>query len=249
MMLTIACGYAQQKTENKKSERTIALWGHVKNSLTRVGIADAFITLMRSDSTVVDTMRVFRQWSNGKDDYVYRFDIPAREQQYIIRAEHPDYETCYVDYHVKHIARNSFFDAPWHYMRKKNIDVSKEMQLQDVVVKATKVKMTYNGDTITFNADAFNLPEGSMLDALIRQMDGVELKDDGRILVHGEQVDELVLNGKSFFKGNNRVMLDNLPAYTVKRVQTYHKSTELDEYLGTDHEKKRFLMDVQLKHE
>ena len=249
MMLTIACGYAQQKTENKKSERTIALWGHVKNSLTRVGIADAFITLMRSDSTVVDTMRVFRQWSNGKDDYVYRFDIPAREQQYIIRAEHPDYETCYVNYHVKHIARNSFFDAPWHYMRKKNIDVSKEMQLQDVVVKATKVKMTYNGDTITFNADAFNLPEGSMLDALIRQMDGVELKDDGRILVHGEQVDELVLNGKSFFKGNNRVMLDNLPAYTVKRVQTYHKSTELDEYLGTDHEKKRFLMDVQLKHE
>ena len=249
MMLAVACGYAQQKTENKKSERTIALWGHVKNSLTRVGIADAFITLMLPDSTVVDTMRVFRQWSNGKDDYVYRFDIPAREQQYIIRSEHPDYETCYVDYHVKHIARNSFFDAPWHYMRKKNIDVAKEMMLQDVVVKATKVKMTYNGDTITFNADAFNLPEGSMLDALIRQMDGVELKDDGRILVHGEQIDELVLNGKSFFKGNNRVMLDNLPAYTVKRVQTYHKSTELDEYLGSDHEKKRFLMDVQLKHE
>ena len=249
VMLTISCGYAQQNTESKKKERTIALWGHVKNSLTRVGIADAFITLMQADSTVVDTMHVFKQWSNGKDDYAYRFNIPAREQQYIIRAEHPDYETCYVDYNVKHIARNEFFDAPWHYMKKRNNDISKEMQLKDVVVKATKVKMTYNGDTITFNADAFNLPEGSMLDALIRQMDGVELKDDGRILVHGEQIDELVLNGKSFFKGNNQVMLDNLPAYTVKRVQTYHKSTELDEYLGSDHEKKRFMMDVQLKHE
>lgn len=249
MMLAMVCSYAQQKTENKKKERTIALWGHVKNSLTRVGISDAFITLMQADSTVVDTMRVFRQWSNGKDDYAYRFNIPAREQQYIIRAEHPDYETCYVNYHVRHIARNDFFDAPWHYMRKKSTDIYKDMQLQDVTVRATKIKMQYNGDTITFNADAFNLPEGSMLDALIRQMDGVELKDDGRILVHGEQVDELVLNGKSFFKGNNRVMLDNLPAYTVKRVQTYHKSTELDEYLGNDHEKKRFMMDVQLKHE
>ena len=44
----------------EKKERTIALWGHVKNSITRVGIKDVFITLMREDSTVVDTMHVFQ---------------------------------------------------------------------------------------------------------------------------------------------------------------------------------------------
>ena len=80
-VLLIMSAEAQQK------ERTIALWGHVKNSVTRVGIKDAFVTLMREDSTVVDTMHVFKQWSQGKDDYAYRFNIPAREQQYIIRAE------------------------------------------------------------------------------------------------------------------------------------------------------------------
>lgn len=233
----------------EKNERTIALWGHVMNSVTRVGIKDAFITLMREDSTVVDTMHVFKQWSQGKDDYAYRFNIPAREQKYIIKSEHEDYETTYVDYHVRHIARNTYFDAPWHYMKKRSRMTDDVHQLGEVVVKATKVKMFYRGDTITFNADAFNLPEGSMLDALIRQMDGVELKDDGRILVQGEQVDELMLNGKDFFKGNNRVMLDNLPAYTVKQVQTYHKSTELSEYLERNYDKKRFVMDVQLKKE
>ena len=82
------CAGAQTKGSK---ERTIALWGHVKNSVTRIGIKDAFITLMRDDSTVVDTMHVFQQYSQGKADYVYRFDIPAREQQYIIRAEHPNY--------------------------------------------------------------------------------------------------------------------------------------------------------------
>ena len=234
----------------EKKERTIAPWGHVKNSITRVGIKDAFITLMRQDSTVVDTMTVFQQWAGqGKDDFAYRFNVPAREQHYIIRAEHPDYEPCYVNYHVRHIARNTYFDAPWHYMRKRLRMTEDTHQLGEVVVRATKVKMTYRGDTITFNADAFNLPEGSMLDALIRQLDGVELKDDGRILVQGEQVDELMLNGTDFFKGNNRVMLDNLPAYTVQKVQTYHKSTELSEYLGRDYQKKRFVMDVQLKRE
>ena len=242
-VLLIMSAEAQQK------ERTIALWGHVKNSVTRVGIKDAFVTLMREDSTVVDTMHVFKQWSQGKDDYAYRFNIPAREQQYIIRAEHPDYETCFINYHVRHIARNTYFDAPWHHMKKRSRMTDDVHQLGEVVVRATKVKMVYRGDTITFNADAFNLPEGSMLDALVRQMPGVELKDDGRILVQGEQVDELMLNGKDFFKGNNRVMLDNLPAYTVQKVQTYHKSTELNEYLEHNYDKKRFVMDVQLKRE
>ncbi len=229
-------------------ERTIELWGHVKNSLTRVGVKDAFITLLREDSTVVDTMHVFKQWNNGtKDDYAYMFKVPARETNYIIRAEHPDYETTYVAYSLRHLARNTYVDAPWHYMRRRMAE--EEKTLNEVTVRATKIRMTYRGDTITFNADAFNLPEGSMLDALVRQMDGVELKDDGRILVQGEQVEELTLNGKDFFKGNNKVMLDNLPAYTVKQVQTYHKTTELSEYMGTDVEKKRFVMDVQLKRE
>ena len=247
---------AQEKTDTlQKKERTIALWGHVKNSLTRVGVKDAFITLMREDSTVVDTMHVFKQWNNGtKDDYAYRFNVPAREANYIIRAEHPEFETTDVTYNLRHLARNTYFDAPWHYMKKKallNPPIMGEMEdsLKEITIHATKIRMTYRGDTITFNADAFNLPEGSMLDALIRQMDGVELKDDGRILVQGEQVEELMLNGKDFFKGNNKVMLDNLPAYTVKQVQTYHKTTDLSEYFGTDVEKKRFVMDVQLKRE
>ena len=247
ILLLSAAGFAAEAQE--KSARTISLWGHVKNSLTRVGIKGAFITLMREDSTVVDTMHVFQQWTGGKDDFAYRFKIPAKEQKYIIRAEHPDYETCDVNYHVRHISRNTFFDAPWHYMKKRQPKNDDAHELGEVTIRATKIKMTYRGDTITFNADAFNLPDGSMLDALIRQMDGVELKDDGRILVHGEQVDELMLNGKDFFKGNNRVMLDNLPAYTVKQVQTYHKSTELNEYLGRNYDKKRFVMDVQLKRE
>ena len=90
-ILLVSTAQAQEANkEDQKQERTIALWGHVKNSITRVGIKDVFITLMREDSTVVDTMHVFQLWSGkGKDDFAYRFDIPAREQLYIIRAEHP----------------------------------------------------------------------------------------------------------------------------------------------------------------
>ena len=44
------------KGEGASGGRTVALWGHVKDAFTYVGIPDVFITLMRADSTVVDTM-------------------------------------------------------------------------------------------------------------------------------------------------------------------------------------------------
>lgn len=39
-----------------------------------------------------------------------------------------------------------------------------------------------------------------MLDALIEQMPGVELRDGGRIYVNGRFVDKLLLDGKDFFR-------------------------------------------------
>jgi len=235
------------------NERRISLWGHVRDNITRIGINDAFITLMTADSTVVDTMRVFGmgQWDGGnKYDVAYKFQVPARPQKYIIRAEHPDYETLDIDFEIKRVARNTYFDAPIHLMnRKPTQEEMMERMLDEVTIRATKVKMVVRGDTIVYNADAFNLPEGSMLDALIRQLDGVELKEDGRILVNGQQIDELLLNGKDFFKHDKTVLLENLPAYTVKNVQVHHKSTDYSEWLGHDDEKKLYVMDVVLKRE
>ena len=121
--------------------------------------------------------------------------------------------------------------------------------LQEVTVRASKVQMVWKGDTIQFDATAFNVPEGSMLDELIRRLPGVQLKDNGEIMVNGRRVDYLTLNGKDFFKGDNKVMLDNLPNYTVKSLHVYDKTTELSEYLGHDYEKKEYVMDVRLKKE
>ena len=51
------------------------------------------------------------------------------------------------------------------------------------LLRLQKVKFYHKGDTIVYNADAFQLGEGSMLDALIRQLPGAELSKDGRIYV------------------------------------------------------------------
>lgn len=249
MAMSITVSAADKEVKTKK-QRTYRLWGHVKDSFTKVGIPDVMVTLMTPDSAVVDTFRVKCNWGDTwNKDYWYYFDRPVTPEKFIIKAEHPDYETCFVNYNVKHIGRNTYFDAPWHFMKRKTRHDNLDTTLEEVVVKGTRVKMTYKGDTLVFDAAAFKLPDGSMLDALIKQLPGVELSDDGVITVNGRKVDFLTLNGKDFFKGNNKVMLDNLPYYTVENIKVHEKKTEKSEYMGRNIEEPNYVMDVNLKRE
>lgn len=122
-------------------------------------------------------------------------------------------------------------------------------ELGEVVVKASLVKFYNKGDTLVYNADAFKLAQGSMLDALIEQLPGVELKDDGRIFVRGKFVESLLLNGKEFMGSNNQILLTNLPSYTVKNIQLYDKLGRASELAATDLGDSQYVMDVKLKKE
>ena len=248
-MLAILVSLVLCVPAQEKKERQIELWGHVKTALIRQGILGAKVTLMREDSTVIDTMRVFQEWhGDGKIDAAYKFKVPARRVTYIIKAEHPDYETAYVTWKMPPIGRNTFFDAPWHLLKpRQQRDYAMEGQLDEVVVSKTRIKVFSRGDTLVYNADAFKLLEGSMLDDLIRQLPGAELKDDGQIIINGRRIDELTLNGKDFFGGSTKIMLENLPAYVVNQLKVYEKSTERSQWLGREVEDKRYAMDVVLK--
>jgi len=111
--------------------------------------------------------------------------------------------------------------------------------------------MVMKGDTLEYDATAFQLPEGSMLDALIATLPGATLNDDGQITVNGQFVSELLINGRKFFNGDPQIALRNLPSYTVKNVQVYRKTP--DQYAGMNIERDRsqdpLVMDVNLKRE
>ena len=240
----------KQDSVNVKKEKKIYLYGYLSDSFTRSHIPDSKVVLLRPDSTLVDSAQVDNNgWSGIKSSEWY-LQVPAKPAKYIIKATAPNYETTYKNYEVKYVARNRQFEVPAIRMKRTQRVVDKDGgELDEVVIKATKVKMVYKGDTIVFNADAFNIPEGSMLDGLIKQLPGVELKDDGEIFVNGKKVENLTLNGADFFKGKNKMMLENLPYYTVKNVQVFNKRTPKSEFLGRDEEEKEFTMDVQLKKE
>ena len=224
--------------------QTVALTGQIQDAFTRQAIPDVTVTMMRADSTVIQDS-LMAMALEGYTIWVKR-DMPRVPQKLIIRVTHPDFETAYLLYSLKHIGRNRQIDLPVILMKRK---IRKELTLNEVVVRPTVIKMVYKGDTIVYDATAFKLPQGSMLDDLVRELPGAELKPDGEIFVNGKKVDYLMLNSREFFRGNNQVMLRNLPYYTVKNVKVYNRTTDLSAYLGREAAPKEYVMDVQLKRE
>lgn len=155
------------------------------------------------------------------------------------------YETGYVPVIVPEDAKSEY-RMPTFYVQLKR---PKEQELKEVTVTATKVMFYHRGDTLVYNADAFLLANGSMLDGLLNQMPGVELQPNGIIYCNGKRVQQLLLNGKDVFNGKFGEMLDNLPAYTVKDIAVYNKQGRVSEMMGIQTGDASYVMDVRLKRE
>lgn len=169
---------------------------------------------------------VLKEWTM-RQRYTFAFNLlPGR---YRIEVNHELYEPADQIVEISDKKRSTY--------DRYNLDIflltRKAIQLDEAEVKSTRIKMTMKGDTLVYNADAFQLAEGSMLDALAEMMPGLEIRSGGKIYHDGEYVPELLLNGKDFFKGDPNVALKNLPAYTVKELRIYHKAPD-GAYLRTN---------------
>lgn len=142
---------------------------------------------------------------------IVTFSVPLqKDPRFLLRASATGYATKYVP--VTLFWNKRFAESSKDISLRRTTASDAAYQLGEAKVTATKIKFYNKGDTLVYNADAFQLQEGSMLDGLISQLPGAELKPDGQIFVNGKKVESLLLNGRNFFKNDNTVLLDNLPA-------------------------------------
>lgn len=244
---------ASAQTENNHKIDSITLTGKIYDRLTSRHVVGTSIEVLAPDSTVLSKTtggRYFESWgkqgSNStvrKDSTsVYSINVPRLNGNYLIKVEKSGYEPYFLSYNLELGKREYEKELPDIFLGRKKVTT-----LDEVTVRASKVKFYNKGDTIVYNAAAFALPEGSMLDALIEQMPGVTIKD-GQIYVNGRFVESLLLNGKDFFKGNKNVLMKNIGAYAVKDVAVYEKKDDMSYVLGDREDvDKEYVMDVRLK--
>ena len=111
--------------------------------------------------------------------------------------------------------------------------VAGHVRLDEVLVKGYRPPVEQRGDTVVFNANAFRLPQGAYLEALVRRIPGLQYDSKTQsILYNGYTISEIVLNGKEFFRGNRQMALENLPASFISQVKVYDKATEEEKATG-----------------
>ncbi len=235
--------YVQAK--RKPRVETVNLVGQIEDGFLKIPLIEAKVSIFTADSAVVkDSVGKMRFLdSKGRLVMAYFSHPVSPGREYLVRATLKGYDDVWKRVAVSATADDDV-EVPKLQMHK-----MRNIQLNEVVVTATRVKFFWRGDTLIYDATAFNLPEGSMLDDLIRQMPGVTLNQQGEIFVNGRKVDELLLGSRSFLGGNKRVLMENLPYYTVKDIKVYEKQTDKSEALGYDVDPRRYVMDVNLKNE
>ncbi|MBO4565466.1 MAG: outer membrane beta-barrel protein [Bacteroidaceae bacterium] len=119
---------------------------------------------------------------------------------------------------------------------------SKPMTIAEAEVVAELKRMYQRGDTVIFNADAYEMPSGSVLLDLVRRLPGLKY-ESGKMTYMGKDIEEIKLNGDSFFKHDMSIALNNMPHEKLKSLSIYE---ELKDTLDVKSEK-HLVMDMETK--
>ncbi len=223
------------------------LQGSVLDAYLKNGVKDCHVTLMRTDSTVVDCESKVYEVGNDASRFttIYDFFIPCQPGAYLIRVSREGYEEGWAKVTVPEGCKEKRIIVPTIHIRK----LPAGRQLGEAVVTATRVKVKMRGDTLVYDATAFNMPEGSMLHHLIEQLPGASMNENGEIFINGRKINELTLNTRKLFGGNKAVLLENLPYFTVKELKVFERHS-LQAVMARDlNAKKEYVMDINLKAE
>ena len=205
--------------------------GQVRNAQTKAPEEFVSAVLLRADSTAI---------VGAMTDEKGRFTLMARQAgRYIIKVSSVGSRTVYTN-----VALTAQADS----VNVGTISLqSADHQLGTATVTATVARVEQVNDTTQYNASAYRVPEGSTLEALVEQLPGVEVDDDGTIKWKGKAVTEFLINGKDFFKGDTKTAMKNLPVEIVNKIKAYDKKSDYTEMTGIDDGEETTVLDIVTK--
>lgn len=124
---------------------------------------------------------------------------------------------------------------------------SDAVQIDEAVVTANVPKMVVKDDTVVYNADAFRVPEGSVIEALVEALPGAKIDDNGGITINGKTVKKFKMDGRDYMTGNNEAVMKNLPSYVIDKVKAYDEKSDLSRLTGVDDGNDDFVLEFVTK--
>lgn len=103
--------------------------------------------------------------------------------------------------------------------------------LSGVDIKNTVPTAQQKGDTIEFNAAAFKVMKDANADELVEKLPSVTV-ENGTFKAQGENVGQVLIDGKQFFGNDPAAALKNLPAEVIDKIQIFDQQSEQSQFTG-----------------
>ena len=196
------------------AQNNITLTGKILKDKTQSPIESATIYLIRAkDSSVVD-------YTISDVKGSFKLETKKIPENLILKIAAEGYQEF--SQKIEKINANKDFGSLYL--------TEKINELNEVVVKGMAPPVKVKKDTLEFNAASFKLRPDANVEALLRQLPGVTIDADKKIMVNGKEVNQILVNGKSFFGEDGKVALQNLPAEIIKKVQVSDTKTEEEKF-------------------
>ncbi|MGB9701648.1 MAG: TonB-dependent receptor [Candidatus Kapaibacteriota bacterium] len=108
------------------------------------------------------------------------------------------------------------------------------IQMKSVEVVDNMVRAEMKDDTTQYNAKAFKTQPNAQAEELVKKIPGVQIESTGNIKAQGEDVKEVLVNGRQYFGDDPSIAMKNLPADVIDKVQIFDKMSDQAQFTGFD---------------
>lgn len=191
-----------------------SLSGTVTDKTTKEGLISATVQLVASD---------------GKSSYTST-DLNGNFQFKKLQPGTYTLQVTYVGY-KSYKAKQTLSEGQ---EKRVKIEMSEDAQLLgEVSVQGRATSAEQQGDSLLYNAEAFQVMMGSSAEDLLAKMPGIVV-EGGTIQAQGEQVQKVLVDGKEFFDGDVNLAIKNLPSDVIASIEVFDKKSEQAEFTGFD---------------
>lgn len=113
------------------------------------------------------------------------------------------------------------------------IKLTKSYNMDEVAIERDVTPAIQKGDTTEFNAGAFKTNPDATAEDLVTKMPGVTL-ENGQVKAQGENVQQVLVDGRVFFGNDPSAALKNLPAEIVDKIQVFDQQSDQSQFTGID---------------
>ncbi len=131
-------------------------------------------------------------------------------------------------------------------------NITKNFILHENPNQLDEVKLNYTPpiivkkDTIIYKVDSFTTGEERKLKDVLKKLPGVEVDRAGNVTVQGKKVTKVLVEDKTFFTGNSKLAVNNIPADAVDKVEVLDNYNEVAMLKGLQ-DSEDMAMNIKLK--